>query len=194
MRKYIPLLFLIALIQKTNSFPASDMINNIDSLIETSIRNLDDSTDLSYILIDSSLKLLDNIEDMDRRARALNIKGLILSKKRKFQESLEAYNKSLEIRINLKQDVYVADVYNRLGLLYFEMGMYDKSCDFHEKSAKLRLSIKDYKRAAISLNNNANSLFYMGKLEDAIVKYQEALDVFDSLDFKEGQISSLIGV
>lgn len=194
MYKYIPIIFLIVLIHKTSCFSNSDITDKIDSLIELSIKNLDNSINVSCLLIDSSLTLLDNIDDMERRARALNIKGLILSKKRKFQESLEAYNESLEIRVNLKQDVYVADIYNRLGLLYFDMGIYDKSCDFYEKSANLRLSIKDFKRAAISLNNNANSLFYMGKLEDAIVKYQEALDVFDSLDFKEGEISSLIGI
>ena len=95
----------------------------------------------------------------------------------KFEESLNQYNRALEIRLAINDRSDIANSYNNIGLLYETQKRYRKALEVHFKSLKINKSISEVQAIAISLNNVGNSYFHLGLLDSAEYYYQKCLEL-----------------
>jgi len=82
-----------------------------------------------------------------------------------FDQALEEYNKALEL------DPTYADVLNMIAYNYADMENYEKALEYFEKYALLMPEDPN------PLDSIGELYFHMGRLEDSIAKYKEALEI-----------------
>ena len=137
-----------------------------------------------------SLAIALELKDRALEAALLNNLGNVSSDGRKsHDQAVEYYEKALAIRLEMKDRRWQGIVLRNLGLRYSNQGQKDRALEYYEKALALKKELQDRTGEgdvlfdeAIALKNKAQT----GRdIEAAISKYQQALDVFEKIQFKK---------
>lgn len=117
-------------------------------------------------------------KEIDRqRVNAARIfsEGEELRRRGKAGEAVERFQEALSLWQELNDPAWQAESLERLGRLYAGLGEWVKAAMFHERAAVFYHDEDDKLFEARALHFQGLALFYMGRTEDAIDHYQEAL-------------------
>merc|ERR1711965_499905 len=99
----------------------------------------------------------------------------------KYDESLEYYNKALEIKLKKLGNDHpgVATTYNNMAGVYDSQGKYDEALKYHNKSLVINLKKlgNDHPHVAETYNNMANVYYSQGKYDESLEYYNKALEI-----------------
>ncbi len=106
------------------------------------------------------------------------------------------YRKTLNLahQHNLKDNV--AGALSNLSIIAGDKGNYKEAIRLMDSVTQLSLDNKDYLRYGVSLNTNGNNYYELGQYLNAMNKFQNALDVLDTINrevYRRGDVYRNIG-
>ncbi len=134
----------------------------------------------TMLIADKATK--DNIEtNTTLQADQYNSHGISYYNKGDYDKALEAFNKSLKIRLATigENNPATATSYNNIGLAWKSKGEYDKAIEFYEKALKIQLATigENSPATATSYNNIGSAWDSKGEHNKAIEFYIKALKI-----------------
>ena len=91
----------------------------------------------------ATIDLLKNLEISNEHDKSLkfNFIGIAYMNQGKLNESIEYYQKSLEIRLKTVGEDHpdTADSYNNIGIAYMNQGKFNEAIEYYEKSLEIQL-------------------------------------------------------
>ncbi|ETO32440.1 hypothetical protein RFI_04677, partial [Reticulomyxa filosa] len=136
--------------------------------------------------VDKALEILidDKSNDFDLElAKSYDVLGLILEKDGKYEEAIQSFEKSLEIRFkNLNDnDPYIAWSFHYLASVFKNKNDLDKSIEYGEKALKLRLNKLDWDHPHVGESYILLGDIYLARGTKTKAKkcYEDALKIFD---------------
>lgn len=149
-------------------------------------------------MYDNALKSVQQLHSKNKKntntalqAKVCDFFGQIINAKGNFRESLNYYEKSLNIYKETGDQINTALLYNRIGTIYFSFAEFEKAKMNYEKALHLHKktgNILGYRYALGNLGNIYNST---GRPDEAVKYYHEQLKISKQTDNKEGIASSL---
>jgi serine phosphatase RsbU (regulator of sigma subunit)/tetratricopeptide (TPR) repeat protein len=109
-------------------------------------------------------------------------------------DALELYEKSKEIRLQIKDFSGAATCMNSIGNIYNTKGDYEKSVQNYLKAAELRESENDLFGLAAIYNNLGNVYFGMGYTEQALEYFKKSLELKQKVGDKKGISGSMLNI
>jgi len=124
----------------------------------------------------------DNIEtNTTLQADQHDSRGVSYYKKGNYDKALEAFNKSLKIKLATigENSPDTATSYNNIGVAWISKGEYDKAIEFHKKALKIRLATigENNPATATSYNNIGEVWRSKGEYDKAIKFHKKALKI-----------------
>jgi serine phosphatase RsbU (regulator of sigma subunit)/Tfp pilus assembly protein PilF len=117
---------------------------------------------------------------------ALNTQGIHYFLKSEFALSLEAFNKSLEIDTELKNESGIAVTISNIGIIYMAQEDYDTALEYYESALEIQKKLKIEKGIANTTGNIGLIYYELGEFEKALKYHQECLEILIKLDNKMG--------
>jgi len=117
-------------------------------------------------------------------AATLNNIGNVLWKQGKLIEALVKHREALAVKISAldSSHIDVAASYNNIGVVYAELRDHETALDYHRKALSIREMVNPTSRPmAHSYHNIAQSLFRIGKLDEALGYVLLAITIKESL-------------
>lgn len=93
----------------------------------------------------------------DSMLEIYNMLGIIYDELEEYSTSINYYEKSKKICIELGDSISLAIAYNNLGFVYNRIGQYDKAIDVYKKSLELRSKTPEHEEYLNTCNNLANT-------------------------------------
>ena len=129
-------------------------------------------------------------------ATAMNNFGYGNMNRGEFQQALEYYNKSLKIRMELRNSSDsnimkkgtkgIATTLNNIGYIYRRQGDIPKAMEYYNKSLSLLEDLGNKVGVAGSLNNIASLYKEVGDILKSLEYNHRSLKIYEKLDHKEG--------
>lgn len=118
-----------------------------------------------------------------KEAEAKKNQGNEFYKKRKFSEAITAYTAAVEL------DPQELTYYTNIAACYFELAEYEKCIEQCEQAITVGRSsgAYDYVKMGKAIARKANALFKLGKMEESLQAYDEALLENNHYDIKEAR-------
>jgi tetratricopeptide (TPR) repeat protein len=96
----------------------------------------------------------------------------------KYAESIAGYEEARGIFEQLNEPISIATIWHQLGIAHTNSGHYDKAETAYRQSLKIKTKCNNRKGQASSLNQLGNLYKdYLGRLEDAVTFYRQAVDI-----------------
>lgn len=127
---------------------------------------------------------------------AYNVLGDVQKNRGKLDQALVSYMKSLEFSDILgDSDYYRAPTFLNIGVLLAEMDQLDRSNTYYQKAILACERFYEPWGLAIAKSNMASNYVAVGRLEEALPMYLEALDYFEEekYDFETGEQYAHLG-
>lgn len=105
-----------------------------------------------------------------------------------YQQSIENYQLSEKIKIEINDESGLAVTYNNQSLVYTNMGKYEKAIELLQKSLIIKEKLKDIYNIAVIYNNIANLYISLNNTDKAIEYYQYSYDKVKELEAKEHKV------
>lgn len=155
--------------------------NKIDSLINCSYTISNSNPSQAFFVIDSALKLSEEVGYMKGKAGSLRIKGLTLFYGAKYAEALKLFLESEELYRHLGDTIGICNAKNLIAIVYDYQGLIEKSLEIDLENLSLRRLTGDTIGISMSLNNIAVSFSKLGRVGEALASYKEAIGLIDSM-------------
>ena len=115
-------------------------------------------------------------------AASYNNIAIIYKNQGKYEEALEMYTKSLDIKTRIyggDNHPDVATSYNNIGNVYNRQGQYERALEYYQKALEIDIKVsgQDHPDVATSFNNIGVVYQKKGDLENALVQHQKALEI-----------------
>lgn len=130
-------------------------------------------------LMEESLKIFEQIGDLEGIASSLNSIGTFQKRKGDFVNALNSYDRSLKIREQLGDHRGVNSVLNNIGLVYFSQGDYIKSLEYYTRGLKNSENLWDDNDKAAVLNNIGLVYQNLNDTTKALEYYTRSLNVYE---------------
>ena len=134
--------------------------------------------------------ILNNILDEKARyhseAMWLNTLGGILQRQGKFDEAVDAFQRSYDLLVKLEDQRGQAMVLNSLGGVLQRQGKFDEAVDAFQRSYDISEKLGDERSLAMVLNSLGGVLQRQGKFDDAMKALQRSLNISKRLNDKIG--------
>ncbi len=138
-----------------------------------------------------AISLLESLEKSNNVRQYIsyvyNNLGIVFDELERYDESVNYYNKSLDLKKGLKGDFKksIDNTLNNLADSYKRAGKYSRAIDYYTKLLKEK-SLKNDRPDiyALILDNYAHALYLIGDLEQIPELYLKALKISDSIDYK----------
>jgi tetratricopeptide (TPR) repeat protein len=101
-------------------------------------------------------------------------------------KSLEYYNKSLEIRVEINDLNGMAMSYNNIGVVYEIEGNTDLALDYYNRGLKMFIESNDIKNQGITLGNIGSIYLTHGEFEEALEFFNKSLEIHKSISYSRG--------
>ena len=127
---------------------------------------------------------------------AYNVLGVVQKNRGKLDLALDSYMKSLEFSDILGDtDYYRIPTFSNIGVLLAEMNQLDRSNAYFLKTIAACEKFNEPWGAAIAQSNMAANYVAVGRLQEALALYLEALDYFEAekYDFEAGEQYAHLG-
>ena len=108
---------------------------------------------------------------------ALVAQGLIYGQLGELQNALDAYLKSLEIWLEVKNKQYEGSAVNNIGIIYSDLGENEKAISYYEQAIKIQRESGDILSVGVYLNNIAHSYLMLGKYDKAEDFFRQSLEI-----------------
>lgn len=130
------------------------------------------------------------VKDSSKLAAAYNNLGLVHSFQANYDQSLEAYSKSLDIEFGLDNAIGIAQCYQNMAIV-FAAGQQDgKALDFYNKALNVFMEEDALEDAAAIYNNMAAIYSEDGVFDKAELYYNQAINVYKRL--RNGQYEARV--
>jgi tetratricopeptide (TPR) repeat protein len=116
-------------------------------------------------------------------AKSYNNIALIYDSQGNYEEALEIYTKSLDIKTRIyggDNHLDVAASYNNIGTVYESLGKYEEALEMHSKSLDIKTRIlggNNHPDVSASFINIGTVYARKGELENALVQFQKGLEI-----------------
>jgi len=115
-------------------------------------------------------------------AASYNNIAIIYKNQGKYEEALELYTKSLDIKTRIyggDNHPDVAASYTNIGVVYCRQGQYERVLEYYQKALEINIKVsgQDHPDVAKSFNNIGLVYEKKGDLENALVQFQKALEI-----------------
>ncbi|MHB9108461.1 MAG: tetratricopeptide repeat protein [Armatimonadota bacterium] len=146
-------------------------------------------------------QIIDRIDDPVRgdrcRAMALNSLGGVLQRLGRFEEAVDAFQRSRAIAEELGDKRHLAMVLNSLGGVWQRLGRFEEAVDAFQRSRAIAEELGDQRSLAMVLNSLGGVLQRLGRFEEAVDAFQRSHDLLVKQGDSRGQamvLNSLGGV
>ncbi|MBN1150221.1 tetratricopeptide repeat protein [candidate division WOR-3 bacterium] len=141
--------------------------------------------------LDKSMKLAQELGDATIVAQVNNNKGIVLTALGRYDESIAMLELSLAQKNGIRNypEVSIANTLASIGDLYDKKNEIYKAFDYFEKA--LRLYRKNKPGVAAQLCNIGNCLKSIGKKDEAVKHYEEALEIVRTIKHREFEANIL---
>jgi len=136
----------------------------------------------------------EQIRDSLGIAQSLNQVGQILNAQESFQMALEKFEAALVILEKLPDEKLLLQTYSALAGIHKKLNRKDKSLHYNRKALGLAEKHQYKQGIAEGKKNNAELYIELGLYELAAEQYANALELFEELDDKMGQIRTQLGL
>jgi tetratricopeptide (TPR) repeat protein len=147
---------------------------------------------------DSALQLTERAKtcaektnDKNMLAGALHQKGMILQSIYKFRDSLDAYNKSLEIEQEIGDQAGEAKTLHQIGMVYEETNRFEEALENYNKSLEIEQEIGDRAGEAQTLHQIGMVYEETNRFEEALEKYNKSLEIKQEIGDRAGEAKTL---
>lgn len=159
----------------------SSGIDRVDVLIELARANYFTNTTRAFEYINLAQSGAIKLSDRFRIVRSSRIKGQVLRKLERLEESIavyeEVYNSERAIvGTDPAIDVEMMAILNGLGVTYSHVANYDKALDYHFQALVLKEKYGDFSEISISLNNIGFVYFKLKDYEKALEYLSKSLE------------------
>lgn len=110
--------------------------------------------------------------------------GTIRFYQKRYKEALEIFSLALDTFTELKEPGTVAVIWHQIGMVHRETGDFNKAEEAYRQSLSIESQHKNISGEAGTLNELGNLYDAMGRLEDAVVYYRQAKDIYIKLQDK----------
>ena len=142
--------------------------------------------DSSSLLLEQALTLYISLNDSSGIADVNYTSGMVKEDLGLYQESLERYQFSLDIRKKLGLKTEVASSLNGIGNIYVFLNNYARALELYLESLRISEELND-KNAIANTNNNIGMIYdYTGDLDKAFDYYDRARKSYDELHDTRG--------
>ena len=134
--------------------------------------------------------LLESDEHTEIQAYCYSTLGRIYNTTERYDESLEAFNKSIELQKILDSPGEIAVIHNSKGNLYLSMEEFDKAIFEYQESLDYWEKVQDLSYIASIQVNIGKAYFENADLQNAISYFQKSIELQEKLDTKFSIVSS----
>ncbi len=168
----------------------SPVLEEISLLIENSKLNEADRR------TDSLLWMAVKLNDSSLLANTYNFKGVIKKDQKKIKESIEFYNKALDIYKGLKNERKIADTYVNLGSIFSDLKEDKMALNYYFKALSCLKRLKNMEAETILLNNIGNIYKEMADFTRAEYYFKKAMHSSFAIkdSFSMAMVSHNLGV
>jgi CHAT domain-containing protein/uncharacterized protein HemY len=140
---------------------------------------------------ENSLKIADQIKQMEVLADALKGIGAVHYYRGNYPQALDYFVKGLKIREEIGDRQGIANILNSIGVVYIDQANYTQALEYHLKSLKIKEQIEDKYGIATSLNNIGNIYHYQNDYTQALEYHLKSLKIKEEIEDKQGIATSL---
>jgi tetratricopeptide (TPR) repeat protein len=124
--------------------------------------------------------------DRHGAAQSLNNLGLVYKTQDKWDEAIDCYEQSLQIKRQLGDIYGEAQSLNNLGLVYNTQGKWNEAIAGYEQSLQTKRQLGDCHGVAQSLGNLGSVYINQGRWDEAIACYEKSLETYRQLGDRHG--------
>ncbi len=135
--------------------------------------------------------LSDSLNFITGKGASIHIIGLCYYIKGAYQLSVDYFQKSLQIKQQLKDTVGVSKCLNNLGSVFYQLEKYPEALEYYKKSLKLFEVLNNKQGVASALNNIGGLYILRGDNINAKASYNKALTLSEELDDKQSISANL---
>lgn len=139
-----------SLFNKINSLRGKE---KVDVLLKISENTRGYAPELSVEFAQQSLQSATELGDTLLMLLALKNIGLTYYSTSNYEQSLEYFNRILEIQQNRLDNQGIASAYNNIGIIYDELKRYPTALEFYHRSLEIKEKIGDHGTIANTINN-----------------------------------------
>jgi tetratricopeptide (TPR) repeat protein len=118
-------------------------------------------------------------------ARCYSSLGVIFSQEGNYYESLDNYQKGLQLYLKIKHKSGISKSYNNIGVVYKSRGKNEKALNYFKKAFKIQEEIGE-QTMPVTLTNIGVIYFEDHKLSEAFSYYKKAEKLFKTIENKRG--------
>ena len=126
------------------------------------------------------------VKDYGTLADVYNLLGVLAKRQGRFDESLEAYRKSMANTQMSGDSATWAKVLQNLGNVHRQLGQTDSALYYYEQSILIKKRLGDALSTAKTLLNLGNYYFSVGQFKEAVTYYERALPFYHEANYDEG--------
>jgi DNA-binding SARP family transcriptional activator len=158
------------------------LLNNYKQMIYYGIQV--DNNEIMKEYIDKSMSLLDKRDIIEERGIILRLKGLYFIKTENYKDAASNLTESINIfsslnMFNKKYSVNISACYNYLGQMNKDLGNFKEAFDFFMKAINICNENSVLKGLEIFYSNAGQTLYHMGKYDDAKKHINTSLEYFE---------------
>ncbi len=112
----------------------------------------------------------------------------------KYEESINSFEKCLEILEKIGDDFMMAGTLNNIGIVYSEKGEYETALRYLNRSLEVSKEVGRFDSMAFSLNNIGNIHRYRGDFDRALEHFEESLRMKERMGNQKGIASSIANI
>jgi tetratricopeptide (TPR) repeat protein len=124
-------------------------------------------------------------EDCRENCLLLNAMGNIISGEGRLEDSLEYYEKGLEIAERINDRIISCMIYANTAVCYSRIGKAEKSIEYHKKALKTWEQIGDLEYIAITCQNLGISYTRLGRYSEALELFRKSLELASKVGEQE---------
>ncbi len=158
------------------------LLNNYKQMIYYGIQV--DNNEIMKEYIDRSMNLLEKRDIIEERGIILRLKGLYFIKTENYKEAASNLTESINIfsslnMFNKKYSVNISACYNYLGQMNKDLGNFKEAFDFFMKAINICNENSVLKGLEIFYSNAGQTLYHMGKYDEAKNHISTSLEYFE---------------
>lgn len=111
--------------------------------------------------------------------------------RKRFEEAIQGFEECLAYFEGMADELGVAEAHNNLSVTFLGMKQPEKALNEVSGTAEVFAKHADRKRQGMAIANTAAALEALGRREEALVLYEQVLDLFKELGEKEMRVSVL---
>jgi tetratricopeptide (TPR) repeat protein len=114
-----------------------------------------------------------------QRAMALNNKGLMLAREKRFEEALPCFEEALSLFQREKEPIRVAEQWGNIGSVYRDLGRHEKALESYHKALPIYTAHGRFEGVADQYTNIAYIHAMRGSYREALEWYRKAVPLYE---------------